>query len=123
AELHGRQIHVNASRASEKELLGALMEHASHLLTAREAASERSDQKLPQELDVVQAQKPVKEWQSAKTELPIQIAAREAAKFRQELEDWQHKREHEEAVNKLQHASFISFYNRHTAFEAEVTYF
>ena len=123
AELHGRQIHVNASRGSEKELLGALMEHASHVLTAREAASEGSDQKLPQELDVVQAQKPVKEWQSAKTELPIQIAAREAAELRQELEDLQHKREHEEAVNKLQHASFIRFYNRHTAFEAGVTYF
>ncbi|CAE7723505.1 ANKRD17, partial [Symbiodinium microadriaticum] len=119
AELRGKLIHVNASRDSEKQLLGALLEHASYLLTAREAASERSDQKLPQELDVVQAQKPV-EWQSAKTELPIQIAAREAAELRQELEDLQHKLQHEEAVNELQRASFIRWCNRHTAFEAEV---
>ena len=122
AELRGKLIHVNASRDSEKQLLGALLEHASYLLTAREAASERSDQKLPQELDVVQAQKPV-EWQSAKTELPIQIAAREAAELRQELEDLQHKLQHEEAVNELQRASFIRWCNRHTAFEAEVTHF
>ena len=125
AELRGKQIHVNASRDSEKELLGALMAHASYLLTAGEAASERSDQKPsrswpPQELDVVQAQKPVKEL---KRELPIQIAAREAAELRQELEDLKHKLEHEEAVHELQHASLIKLHNRHTAFEAEVAHF
>ena len=120
AELRGKQIHVNASRDSEKELLGALMAHASYLLTAGEAASERSDQKLPQELDVVQAQKPVKEL---KRELPIQIAAREAAELRQELEDLKHKLEHEEAVHELQHASLIKLHDRHTAFEAEVAHF
>ena len=121
AELH-RQIHLNASRDSEMELLGALMEHASYGLTARVAARQKSDQQLSQELDV-QAQKAPKEWQSAKAELPIQIAGREAAELRRELEDLQHKLEDEEAVNKLQNASFSSLYNRHTAFQAEATHY
>eukprot|EP00439_Symbiodinium_sp_Y106_P073723 s1949_g13.t4 len=120
AELH-RQIHLNASRDSEMELLGALMEHASYGLTARVAARQKSDQQLSQELDVVQAQKAPKEWQSAKAELPIQIAGREAAELRRELEDLQHKLEDEEAVNKLQHASLITLRNRHTAFQVEAT--
>ena len=99
------------------------MEHASYGLTARVAARQKSDQQLSQELDVAQAQKTPKEWQSAKAELPIQIAGREAAELRRELEDLQHKLEDEEAVNKLQHASLITLRNRHTAFQVEVTHF
>jgi len=99
------------------------MEHASYGLTARVAARQKSDQQLSQELDVAQAQKTPKEWQSAKAELTIQIAAREAAELRRELEDLQHKLEDEEAVNKLQNASFSSLYNGHTAFQAEVTHY
>ena len=120
AELR-RQILLNASRDPERELRCS---HGACVLRAdgsRGCEAKKPPAALPGLGCVAGAEGPermaIREGRVADSD------CREAAELRRELEDLQHKLEDEEAVNKLQNASFSSLYNRHTAFQAEVTHY